>query len=85
MSDGLLIRGARLPALVVAALVAAAVARATPPPPSRYPLDLDVAIARAYPGELAGDRRSAGRKASIDRGARSSPRVEVRRAMDDVT
>ena len=28
------------------------------PPPSRYPLDLDTAIAKAYPGTFAGIQRS---------------------------
>jgi hypothetical protein len=28
------------------------------PPPSRYPLDLDTAIAKAYPGAFAGIQRS---------------------------
>lgn len=43
--------------LLACALVVAGAATAAPPP-SRYPLDLDVAIGKAYPGTLSGIRRS---------------------------
>lgn len=51
----------RLLAVLVPCVIASTVlAGATPAarPPSRYPLDLDTAIARAYPGTFAGIQRS---------------------------
>ena len=44
--------------LVLAVALVLAGAAGAAPPPSRYPLDLDTAIAKAYPSTFAGIQRS---------------------------
>lgn len=45
-------------AVAVALLLGVGAAQGAGQPPSRYPLDLDTAAAKAYPGTFAGIRRS---------------------------
>jgi hypothetical protein len=44
--------------VAVCAATSSGIGRAAQPPPSRYPLDLDVAIGKAYGGKLTGIQRS---------------------------